>query len=132
MNINLPLDPRLRPPDGTRQPPPPSHPSEGGKAYSDDLRRQVLQMHFNNYDLREAPELVFFTGRKEIPILSTCVRWIQFFNQTGDICPLRRTGNHMRRGRCKARPSNSWLSIDAFFPRPLLPSAGCIYSMLIP
>ena len=63
MNINLPLDPRLRPPDGTRQPPPPSHPSEGGKAYSDDLRRQVLQMHFNNYNLREAPKWLLY-GRK--------------------------------------------------------------------
>ena len=60
MNINLPLDPRLRPPDGTHQPPPPSHlsPSQGGKAYSDDLRGQVLQMHFNNYYLREVPDLV--------------------------------------------------------------------------
>ena len=62
-NINLPLDSRLRPPDGTHQPPPPSHPSEGGKAYSDDLRRQVLQMNFNNYDLREAPELVALRTR---------------------------------------------------------------------
>ena len=94
MNINLPLDPRLRPPDGTRQPPPPSHPSEGGKAYSDDLRRQVLQMHFNNYDLREAPELVALRAQRKFPSYSTCVRWIQIFNQTGDICPLRRTGNH--------------------------------------
>ena len=78
MNINLPLDPCLRPPDGTRQPPPPSHPSEGGKAYSDDLRRQVLQMHFNNYDLRQAPELVALRAERS-------VRWIQIFNQTGDI-----------------------------------------------
>jgi hypothetical protein len=67
MNINLPLDPCLRPPDGTRQPPPPSHPSEGGKAYSDDLRRQVLQMHFNNYDLREAPELVALRAERKFP-----------------------------------------------------------------
>ncbi len=58
MNINLPLDPHLDPPNGTRQPPPPSHPSQGGKAYSDDMRRQVLQMNFDNYDLHEAPELV--------------------------------------------------------------------------
>ena len=89
MNINIPLDPRLCPPDGTRQPPPPSHPSEGGKAYSDDLRRQVLQMHFNNYDLREAPELVALRAARKFPS-----RWIQIFNQTGDICPLRHTGNH--------------------------------------
>ena len=27
MNINLPLDPHLRPPDGTRQPPPSSRPA---------------------------------------------------------------------------------------------------------
>jgi hypothetical protein len=94
MNINLPLDPCLRPPDGTRQPPPPSHPSEGGKAYSDDLRRQVLQMHFNNYDLRDAPDLVELRAERKFPSYSTCVRWIQIFNQTGDICPLRCTGNH--------------------------------------
>ncbi len=94
MNINIPLDPCLRPPDGTRQPPPPSHPSEGGKAYSVDLRRQVLQMHFNNYDLREAPELVALRAKRKFPSYSTCVRWIQIFNQTGDICPLRHTGNH--------------------------------------
>ena len=88
MNINIPLDPCLRPPDGTRQPPPPSHPSEGGKAYSDDLRRQVLQMHFNNYDLRDAPDLVELRAERKFPSYSTCVRWIQIFNQTGDICPL--------------------------------------------
>ena len=95
MNINIPLDPRLRPPDGTRQLPPPSHPGEGGTAYSDDLRRQVLQMHFNNYDLREAPELVALRAERKFPSYSTCVRWIQIFNQTGDICPLRRTGNNL-------------------------------------
>jgi hypothetical protein len=94
MNINLQLDPCLRPPNGTHQPPPPSHPSQGGKAYSDDIRRQVLQMHFNNYDLREAPKLVALRAARKFPSYSTCVRWIQIFNQTGDICPLRCTGNH--------------------------------------
>ena len=94
MNINLPLDPCLRTLDGARQPPPPSHPSEGGKAYSDDLRRQVLRMHFKNYDLREAPELVALRAERKSTSYSTCVRWIQIFNQSGGICPLRRTDNH--------------------------------------
>ena len=94
MNINLPLDPCLRPPDGTHQPPPPSHQSQGGKGYSDDLRRQLLQMHFNNYDLREAPKLVALRAERKFPSYSTCIRWIQIFNQTSDICPLRRTRNN--------------------------------------
>ena len=94
MNNNLPLDPRLRPPNGTRQAPPISHPSQGGKAYSDDLRQQVLQMHFDNYDLCEAPKLVALRAVRKFTSYSTCVRWIQIFNHTGDICPLRHTGNH--------------------------------------
>jgi hypothetical protein len=51
-------------------------------------------MHFNDYDLREAPELVALRAVRKFPSYSTCVRWIQIFNQTGDICPLHRTGNH--------------------------------------
>ena len=51
-------------------------------------------MHFNNYDLREVPELTALRAARKFPSYSTCVRWIQIFNQTGDICPLRRTGNH--------------------------------------
>ena len=62
--------------------------------YSDDLHRQVLQMHFDSYDLSEAPELVALRAAKTILSYSTCARWIQIFNQTGDICPLHRTGNH--------------------------------------
>jgi hypothetical protein len=58
------------------------------------MRRQVLQMHFDNYDLREAPELVALRAVRKFPSYSTCVRWIQIFYQTGDICPLRKTGNH--------------------------------------
>ena len=56
-NQNL-LDARLRPLNGTRQPPPPSHPSRGGDPYSDDLCRQVLQMYFDNVGLCDAPELI--------------------------------------------------------------------------
>ncbi len=51
-------------------------------------------MHFDNYDLHEAPELVALRAARKFPSYSTCVRWIQIHNQTGDICPLRRTGNH--------------------------------------
>ena len=51
-------------------------------------------MHFNNYDLREAPKLVALRVAMKSPSYSTCVRWIQIFNQTGDICRLRHTGNH--------------------------------------
>jgi hypothetical protein len=74
--------------------PPTSHPSQGGKAYSDDMHRQVLQMHFDNYDLHEVPELVALQVARKFPSYSTCIHWIQIFNQTGDICPLRCTGNH--------------------------------------
>jgi len=130
MNINLPLDPRLRPPDGTRQPPPPSHQSQGGKRYSDDLRRQLLQMHFNNYDLREAPELVALRAARKFPSFQHASVGSKFSIRpvTSAHCVILAT--IMRRGRCKAWPSNSWLSINAFFPRPLLPSAGHIYSIL--
>ena len=56
-NQNL-LDTCLRPPNETRQPPPPSHPSRGGNLYSNNLHWQVLQMYFNSVDLRDAPELI--------------------------------------------------------------------------
>jgi hypothetical protein len=94
MNIHLPLDPRLRPPNAMCQSPPTSHPSQGGEAYSDDMRQQVLQMNFNNYDLHDAPNLVALRGARKFPSYSTCVRWIHIFNQTGEICPFRCTGNH--------------------------------------
>ena len=114
MNINIPLDPRLRPPDGTRQPPPPSHTSEGGTVYSDELRRQVLQMLFNYYDLREAPKLVALRAER-----------------VGSKFSIRPVTSAHCTAKVQGPALNSWLSIDAFFPRPLLPSAGRIYSMLI-
>ena len=52
MNNLFPLDPRIRRPNGTRQDPPPSHPSRGGNPYSDEMRRMVLQMHFNGVNLQ--------------------------------------------------------------------------------
>ncbi len=51
-------------------------------------------MHFDNYDLHEAPKLVALRAARNFPSYSTCIRWIQIFNQTGDICPLPCTGNH--------------------------------------
>jgi hypothetical protein len=51
-------------------------------------------MHFNDYDLREAPKLVALQVARKFPSYSTCVHWIQIFNQTGDICPLHCTGFH--------------------------------------
>ena len=94
MHINLPLDPHLHPPNGMHQPPPPSHLIQGGKAYSDDMCQHLLQMHYDNYDLREAPGLVALWAARKFPSYSTCVGWIQIFKQNSDICPLRRTGNH--------------------------------------
>jgi len=55
MNNLFHLDPRLRRPNGTREDPPPSHPSRGGNPYSDDFRRMVIQMHFNGVNLRNLP-----------------------------------------------------------------------------
>ncbi len=49
--FHLNLNPRLRRPNGTREDPPPSHPSRGGNPYSNDLQRIVLQMHFNGTNL---------------------------------------------------------------------------------
>jgi hypothetical protein len=97
-NIQNPLDAHLRPPNGTRQPPPPSHPSRGGNPYSDDFRRQVLQMYFENSDLQGAPELKPLRAAKKFPCFSTCVNWIHIFHATGDICLKRATGNrHVER-----------------------------------
>jgi hypothetical protein len=93
-NNNNTLDSRLRPPNGTHQPPPPSHPSKGGNPYSDDFCRQVLQMYLDDYDLRNAPELIALRAEKKFPSYSTCISWIRIFNETGDICPKRATGNH--------------------------------------
>ncbi len=93
-NIQNPLDACLHPPNGTYQPPPLSHPSQGGNPYSDDLRRQVLQMYFKNYDLRDTPELIPLRAAKKFPCYSTCVNWIHIFHATGDICPKRAAGNH--------------------------------------
>jgi hypothetical protein len=120
MNINLPLDPRLRPPNGMRQPPPTSHPSQGGKAYSDDMHRQVLQMHFNNYDLHEAPELVALWVARKFQSYSTCVRWIQIFNQTVDICPFCRTGNHHAERKVQCTDLKPLAPYCSVFPKAII------------
>jgi hypothetical protein len=92
-NIQNPLDACLHPPNGTRQPPPPSHPSKGGNQYSDDFRRQVLQMYFENYDLCGAPGLIPLRAAKKNPCYFTCVNWIHKFHATGDICLKRAVEN---------------------------------------
>ena len=51
-------------------------------------------MYFENYNLRDAPELIPLRAAKKFPCHSTCVNWIRIFHATGDICPKRATGNH--------------------------------------
>jgi hypothetical protein len=81
-------------------------------------------MHFDNYDLREAPELVALRAVRKFRSYSTCVCWIQLFNQIV-------LATIMRRGRWKAQTSSSWLSTAAFFLRPLFLSAGRTYTISI-
>ena len=85
-------DPRLRAPNGTRQAPPPSHPSRGGNPYSDDMRQQVLEMYLQGQDL-DSPEIRALRDQWKFPHLDTCQRWIDIYHETGDICPKRATGN---------------------------------------
>ena len=86
------IDPRLRPPNGTRQEPPPFHPSRGGNPYSDDMRQMVIEMHLRGQDL-EAPNLEELRWEWKFTALITCRRWIDIYYETGDICPKRATGN---------------------------------------
>ncbi len=94
MNNLFPLIPRIRHPNGTRQDPPPSHPSRGGNPYSDEMRRMVLQMHFNGVNLRNPPpEFADLRLNHKFPCYSTCQDWIQTYHATGDICLMIATGN---------------------------------------
>ncbi len=52
-------------------------PEPRGKPYSDDIPQQVLQMHFDNYDMGNAPELVALQGAKKLPCYATCVSTFQ-------------------------------------------------------
>ena len=129
MNINLPLDPRLRPPDGTRQPPPPSHPSQGGEALMTSVDRCFRCTSITMIYVKRPSWLLYGRKGNSHPIQHASVGYkFSIRPVTSAHCVILAT--IMRRGRCKAWPSNSWLSINAFFPRPLLPSAGHIYSIL--
>ena len=91
-NQQFEVDPRIRAPNGTRQVAP-KHPSRGGNPYSDDMRRQVLEMHLNGFDL-DTPELNALREEYKFPCLDTCRNWIDIFYETGDILPKRATGNN--------------------------------------
>ena len=94
MNNLFHLDPQLCHPNGTRQDPPPSHPSRGGNPYSNDTRQLVLQMHFDGINLRNPPpEFANLRLNHKFPCYETCRDWIQVFHSTGDICPMIATGN---------------------------------------
>lgn len=95
-NQQFQLDSRLRAPNGTREEPPPSHPSRGGNPYSDDMRQQVLEMHILGQDL-DTPLLNQLRDGWKFPALITCQRWIDLFYETGDICPKKATGNKYSR-----------------------------------
>ena len=86
MNNLFVLDPRLRRPNGTRQDPPPSHPSRGGNPYSDEMRRMVLQMHFNGVNLRNLPpEFADLRLNNKFPCHTTCRDWIRIFHEAGNV-----------------------------------------------
>ena len=107
----FPLDPRSRPPNGMREDPPPSHPSRGGNPYSNDTRQLVLQLHFNGTNLRHPPaDIAALRLNHKFPCYSTCSSWIQTYHVTGDVCPLRATGNNFA-GREISGLKLEWLAL---------------------
>jgi hypothetical protein len=130
MNDNPPLDPCLCPPNGMRQPPPQSHPSQGGNPYSDDLCRHVLHMHFNNYDLRDVLNLVALGAAKKSPAIPYVSIGLRFSMLPGTSVQSVLLTIIMPRGRCKVPTLNSWLYIGPCSQRLLLPSEGHICLIL--
>ena len=113
------LDPRLRPHNGAREDPPLSHPSRGGKPYSNDTCQLVLQLHFNGTNLRHPPaDIADLRLNHKFPCYSTCSSWIQTYHATGDVCPLRATGNNFA-GREISGLKLEWLALY----RAVLPKA---------
>lgn len=113
------LDNRLRQPNGTHEEPPPSHPSNGGNPYSDDMRQMVLEMHLNGMDM-EAQHLEDLRADYKFPALITCQRWINIFYETGDICPKRATGNHYSEREILGEPLEKLALYRAVYPKATL------------
>jgi hypothetical protein len=124
--------PLLHPPNGTCQPPPLSHPSQGGRPYSSDLCRQILQIYFDNCHLSDLPKLI----PSRVAINSHAISLVKvrfaFFMQLSMSAPSMQWETIMRLGRYKALTSSSWLSIVPFSQRPPLLSTGHIYMTLTP
>ncbi len=51
-------------------------------------------MYLDDYNLRNVPGLIALMAEQKFPSYSTCICWIRIFNEAGDICPKRATGNH--------------------------------------
>ena len=113
------VDPRLRPPAGTRQAPPPVHPSNGGNPYSDDMRQLVLEMHLKGQSL-DTPELNELREGWKFPALITCQRWINSFYETGDICPKVATGNRESTREILGEPLEKLALYRAVYPKARL------------
>ena len=116
MNNQLELDPRLRAPNGTRRPPPSSHPSHGGNAYSDDIRQQVLEMYLQGQDFDSSKKNAL-RDQWKFPALITCQRWIDTFYETGDICPKRATGNNYSEREILGEPLEKLALFRVVFPK---------------
>ena len=129
-NQQFEVDPRIRAPNGTRQVAP-KHPSRGGNPYSDDMRRQVLEMHLNGFDL-DTPELNALREEYKFPCLDTCRNWIDIFYETGDILPKRAMGNnHVPNVRYRVRFLSNLHSTVVSIQRQHLPNAVHISTTLI-
>jgi hypothetical protein len=74
-------------------------------------------MYFENYDLRDAPELIPLRVAKKFPCYSTCVNWIRIFHATGDICPKRAMGNHHAEREVQGTDLEQLGLYRAIFPR---------------
>ena len=97
------MDPRIRPPAGTREVDSQPHPSRGGNPYKDETRRMVLEYHLQGVDL-DSPDINAIRANRKFPSLSTCRRWIELYYLTGDIFPKRASGNNCAVRELKGQP----------------------------
>ena len=70
------------------------HPSKGGNPYSDEMREQVIEMWLiGGMEALNAPHLLPLRHAKKFPSLPTCKRWIEQYQEEGNVRPKRATGN---------------------------------------
>jgi hypothetical protein len=72
------------------------HPSNGGNPYGDDMREQVIEMWLDGgMEALNAPHLLPLRHAKKFPSLPKCKRWIEQYQEEGNVRPKRATGNHI-------------------------------------